>query len=176
MLRKILTVVLAIIALILLVAIFLPKKMEYEKSIVINAPIEKVWQQTNSLEAMDAWSPWHKKDPNIKRERSGQNGTVGSTSCWDSQVKEVGAGCQTITKLTPPYRIDTDLAFTRPRADTGKGFVVLKSEGSGTKVTWGFEGKMPYPMNIMLPMMNMEKMMGEDFSNGLNDLKQMAER
>jgi hypothetical protein len=26
-----------------------------------------------------------------------------------------------------------------------------------TKVTWGFDGLMNYPMNIMLPIMNMEK-------------------
>jgi hypothetical protein len=44
-----------------------------------------------------------------------------------------------------------------------------------TKVKWGFDGKMPYPMNLMLPIMNMEEMLGKDLQDGLNNLKAVLE-
>jgi hypothetical protein len=35
---------------------------------------------------------------------------------------------------------------------------------------------MPYPMNIMLPFMNMEEMLGGDLENGLKNLKNILEK
>jgi ligand-binding SRPBCC domain-containing protein len=31
------------------------KKYHFEKSIVINAPVEKVWQNVNSMKAVNSW-------------------------------------------------------------------------------------------------------------------------
>jgi hypothetical protein len=45
-----------------------------------------------------------------------------------------------------------------------------------TKVSWAFTGKMKYPMNLMLLFMNMEKMIGNDLQNGLNNLKGILEK
>lgn len=45
-----------------------------------------------------------------------------------------------------------------------------------TKVTWGFESKMNYPMNIMKLFMNMNEMVGKDFSTGLANLKNLLEK
>jgi hypothetical protein len=44
-----------------------------------------------------------------------------------------------------------------------------------TKVKWGFTGKMPYPMNLMLVVMDMDKMIGKDLEDGLNNLKVVLE-
>jgi hypothetical protein len=35
---------------------------------------------------------------------------------------------------------------------------------------------MPYPMNLMLPFMNMEQMLGKDLQDGLNNLKVVLEK
>lgn len=42
-LKTILFIFLGLIALVLLVAAFIDGKTQYEKSVVINAPVEKVW-------------------------------------------------------------------------------------------------------------------------------------
>jgi hypothetical protein len=47
---------------------------------------------------------------------------------------------------------------------------------STTKVTWGFKSKMAWPMNITKLFMNMEKMLGDDYQNGLNNLKAVMEK
>ena len=39
-----------------------------------------------------------------------------------------------------------------------------------------FDGKMNYPMNLMLLFMNMDKMIGKDFESGLKNLKTILEK
>jgi hypothetical protein len=50
------------------------------------------------------------------------------------------------------------------------------TDASQTKVKWGFKSKMNYPMNILLPIMNIEKMVGDDFETGLKNLKTLLEK
>jgi hypothetical protein len=45
-----------------------------------------------------------------------------------------------------------------------------------TRVTWKFDSRMNYPMNIMLLFMNMDKMVGNDLAKGLINLKQVLEQ
>lgn len=44
-----------------------------------------------------------------------------------------------------------------------------------TEVKWGFDGEMRYPMNLMLLFMDFEKLIGEDFQEGLQNLKTILE-
>ncbi len=45
-----------------------------------------------------------------------------------------------------------------------------------TKVKWGFNGHMDYPMNLMIPLMDMEEMIGNDLEKGLTNLKGVLEQ
>ena len=166
----------AFIALMLIVALFVPREFTFEKTIAINAPIDTVWNYTGSLSGLDKWSPWNDHDPNMKKEISGLDGTVGAIQSWTSDVKEVGVGSQTITKIVKPSLFETKLDFEKPRESHGSAFVKLVSDGKSTNVTWGMMGKMPYPMNVMILFMNLGKMMGKDWDNGLAKLKQMSEK
>ena len=49
-------------------------------------------------------------------------------------------------------------------------------DANSTKVSWGFESQMNYPMNIMKVFMNMSEMIGKDFSTGLVNLKTILEK
>ena len=134
-LKYILFAILGLIALILIAAGFTSKDMNFEKSIVINAPIDSVWLNVNSLGAMDKWSPWNEKDPNMKKSMSGTDGTVGASASWESDVDDVGKGSQTIAMLEAPTKIETDLKFLVPYESEAKGYVYLSPEGNGTKAT-----------------------------------------
>lgn len=164
-----------IIALVLIVALFVPKEVVYEKSISINAPIETVWENTNSLEDMDRWNPWNDKDPEMKKSSSGIDGTVGAVQTWDSDKKDVGKGKQTITKIVAPTLFETELVFYTPYESEAQAYVKLVDEGTKTKVTWGFQSEMPYPFNISSLFMDMEDMMGDDWRTGLTKLKTISE-
>lgn len=171
----ILYIILIVVLLLLIIPLFISKDMNYEKSIKIHAPRENVWPHVNSLSAMDKWSPWNDRDPNMERALTGTDGTVGARQSWKSNVKNVGEGSQTITAVHPPERLETKLEFLKPFKSVADAYVTLSAAGEETQVTWGFKSKMPYPMNIMKLFMNFEKSMDGDFGAGLDKLKNICE-
>jgi len=108
-LKTIIFALLAIVAIALIAAAFVSKEMKYEKSITVNAPIEIAWENVNSLADLDAWSPWNDLDPNMKKEKTGTDGEIGASASWESTVKDVGKGTQTIAKMEAPTLFETDL-------------------------------------------------------------------
>lgn len=94
-----------------------------------------------------------------------------------NSVKDVGVGEQEITKITEGKRIDFALRFKEPMNDTAVGFMSTETvAGNKTKVKWGINGVFPYPMNIMMPMMKMDAMLGKDLQKGLENLKVKMEQ
>ena len=49
-------------------------------------------------------------------------------------------------------------------------------DSTHTKVKWGFVGRMNYPTNLMLVVMDMNEAIGKDFSTGLSNLKGILEK
>jgi len=175
-LKKVGIGLLILIAITLILALFVSKNIDYEKSISINAPIDIVWENVNSLSDLDKWSPWNDLDPNMKKELTGIDGTIGAMQSWESDVEEVGKGSQSIAKIEAPNLFETDLIFYEPWESGAKGYIMLEEEGNGTKVTWGFHSEMPYPFNIMMLFMDMEGEMDPVWNNGLSKLKQLSEQ
>jgi hypothetical protein len=170
--KKILFGLLGIIAFSLLIALFLPKKYAVEREIIIDSSKDSVFSYVKYLKNQDDFSVWAKMDPAMKKKFTGTDGTVGAISAWESQDKNVGIGEQEITKITEGERIDFELRFKVPFESTDNAFMITKSiSPDQTKVIWGFNGTMSYPMNLMLPIMNMEEMLGKDLENGLKNLK-----
>jgi hypothetical protein len=171
----ILYVILIIIAILLIIPLFISKEMNYEKSISVNAPIDKVWDQVSTLTAMDNWSPWKERDPNMHQTLTGTDGEPGAKQSWVSKEKNVGEGSQTIVAVDKPNKLNTKLEFIKPFKSQADAYVKLSEDGSETTATWGFESSLPYPMNIMKLFMNFEANMDKDFGSGLNKLKAICE-
>lgn len=165
-----------LVALFLIAAALISKKMDYEKTVHIQSDIDTVWNNVSSLSAMDKWSPWDEKDPNIQKSLTGTDGSVGARQSWVSKVKNVGEGSQEIERLDPPKGIYTKLRFIKPFKSEADAYVVLNEQNNGVDVTWGFKSAMPYPMNIMKLFMNFEKSMDTEFGSGLNKLKVLCEK
>ena len=168
-------IILAIIAIVLIIPLFISKEMNYEKSVSINAPIDQVWNNVSSLSAMDKWSPWNEKDPDMQRSLTGVDGEVGARQSWVSDKKDVGEGSQTIVAIDKPNKLSTKLEFIKPFKSEADAYVKLKETGDGTEAIWGFESQMAYPMNIMKLFINFEKNMDKDFGAGLEKLKNLSE-
>jgi hypothetical protein len=176
-LKGVIIVLSSLIILWLIIAAFVSGKCQYEKSISINAPAEKVWQYTNSLKAMDTWNPKNDKDPGMKRDWSGTTGQPGEKMCWTSSKNTAVKGCQEITDLdSANKRIDTSIKFEPPYESSATSYVTVISQGSGSKVTWGFTSEIPYPFTIMKIFMDMESSVGKDYQKGLSTLKEIAEK
>ncbi|AZB10235.1 hypothetical protein EG344_16115 [Chryseobacterium sp. G0162] len=147
------------------------KDYHYEKSIVINAPKEKVWQYTGSLKGYNMWDPFSKEIKNIKITYSGEGDKIGDSYHWKGDDSE---GEQSITAISPNEKLATQLHFIKPFEGNAKSNMILTPEGNGTKVTWMIDNELNAMMKIMKPMMesNMDKMFGQ----GLNDLKKLSEK
>ncbi|WCL48764.1 SRPBCC family protein [Leptospira sp. GIMC2001] len=154
------------------VAIFTAKEYSVERSIIINKPKSEVFEFLKLLKNQDQFSVWASMDPGMTKEYKGEDGKVGFVSSWASENPDVGRGEQEILAIIPGERIDYELRFFEPFESKDKAYFKLEtSEDNSTKVIWGFDGKMSYPANLMLMIMDFESILGEDFEQGLNNLK-----
>lgn len=176
MLKKVLLAIVGIVVLLCVVSFFLPSKSHVERTIVINAPAAKVFNEVNSLQKWPAWDPWQKKDPNIQNTYSGPELGVGNKNSWKSDHKEVGSGSQIITESVPNETIKSQLAFGESgEKGGGTGYFNFTPEGEGTKVAWGMD--MDLGMNPFMRYMGlmMGGMIGKEFDQGLSNLKAHVE-
>jgi uncharacterized protein YndB with AHSA1/START domain len=175
-LKRIGVTILVIILLFLVVAAFMKKDYAVEREIVINKPKQEVFDYIKMLKNQDHYSVWAKMDPNMKKSYKGTDGQVGFVSAWDSKNEDVGKGEQEIKKITEGERLDFELRFKKPFESTEQAYMMTEATGANsTKVKWGFNGHVPYPMNFMLLFMDMEDMIGKDLQNGLKNLKKELE-
>ncbi|KQO28400.1 polyketide cyclase [Flavobacterium sp. Leaf82] len=174
--KKILIIIILVFAIVLIGAYFMPKTYSIEREITINKSVDSVFNYVKYLKNQNEFSVWANIDPKMKSTYKGTDGNVGSISAWESDVKEVGVGEQEITKIIDNKRIDFALRFKKPMEDTADGFMSTEAvTANQTKVKWGINGVIPYPMNIMLPMMKLDQMIGNDLQKGLENLKNKME-
>ena len=169
-------IILAIIGLIVLLALVAPKKYEVNRSVIINRSLPEVFEYLKLVRNQDYWSPWKKKDPNMKQESIGTDGQVGFIAKWEGN-KKVGIGEQEILHIEHNEHIKTQLRFLKPWKSTSDAYIkVTEIENNQTNVTWGFTGNNPVPMNIFMLFFNFEKAVGKDFEEGLASLKEILEK
>lgn len=175
--KGILFTLLGIVALALIIAIFVKKEYAVEREITINKSKTEVFDYVKYLKNQDNFSVWAQMDPKMKKEFRGTDASVGAVSAWDSEMDNVGKGEQEIKKIIDGERLDFELRFLKPFEATDNAYMTTEAVGeSQTKVKWGFNGKMPYPMNLMLLMMDMDQMLGKDLEAGLKNLKGVMEK
>ncbi|MET3536440.1 SRPBCC family protein [Chryseobacterium limigenitum] len=167
-------IVLLIIGYAIIAMLAFGKNYHYEKSMVINAPKEKVWQQISSMKAFNEWNPWMKLDKSMKVTYTGNSGEVGDKYCWDSKNDDAGAGCQEIKELVLNEKQKTEMTFIKPFEGQATSEIVLSPEGNATKVLWTMDTEQDPMMKIMRPMMDYQ--MGKSYEEGLNNLKALAEK
>jgi len=167
----------AILAIVLITALFVPKEYAMEREVEINKPNSEVFDYIKYVKNQDNFSAWAKLDPDTKKEYTGTDGEVGFISSWESDNKEVGKGAQEIVKIEEGKRVDFELRFIEPFKATDYAYFATESIDSiTTTVKWGFDGEIAYPMNIMLLWMDMEEMLAPDLEEGLQNLKALLEK
>ena len=168
---------LGLIVLVLLVAAVAKKEYAVERSVSINKSKAEVFNYVKYLKNQNDFSVWSKIDPNMKQDYRGTDGTVGFVSAWDSPMKQAGKGEQEIIGIDEGNSIDYEIRFMEPMKSTDNASLFFESvNDSTTVVKWRFFGKMKYPMNLMLQVMDMDAMLGKDLDGGLQNLKVLLEK
>ncbi len=174
MLLKIALVLALLIALVLVYAALQPSTFQVVRSAVIAAPPGALFGHINDLHRWQAWSPYEKLDPAMKREFSGPAAGVGATYAWSGN-RNVGSGRMTIVAERPAEEIRFKLEFLAPMAGVCEAVFTFAPEGGGTRVTWRMSGRNNYAAKVFCLFMNMDRMIGGQFAAGLASLKQLAE-
>lgn len=175
-LKIILLSVLGLLAVVLITALFIKKEYHVYRTVSINKPKTAVYDYAKYLKNQNEYSVWATADTNMKKEYRGIDGEVGFVSAWDSEIDDVGKGEQEILKITDGERIDYELRFIEPFEAKDLAYMTFEAENdSTTMVKWGFDGKMIYPLNIMLLFIDFDAMLGKDLQEGLNRMKVVLE-
>ncbi len=174
MLTNILIVVVIAIVALLAYAYTRPDTFTVQRSASIKAPPEKIAALIDDFHAWTAWSPWEKRDPNLKRTYSGPAKGKGAVYEWDGNSK-VGTGRMEILE-TAPSKVGIKLDFLKPFEGHNIATFTMVPAGDATNVTWNMSGPMAFIPKVMGVFMSMDKMIGNDFEAGLASLKTIAEK
>ena len=170
----ILLVLAGIIALLLIIGLFTKREHYVKREIIINAPLQKVFDYLKLLKNEDEWNKNEKTDPNKKQEFRGKDGTVGFIIAFSGN-KNVGVGEKEIMNIIEEKRIEIEMRFVKPLTFTATLIMDTESlSDNQTKVNLSHTGPMKYPLSIMIPIF--EKMFAKQMDISSSNLKNILEK
>jgi hypothetical protein len=174
MLKKVLLAVAALVAAFLVVVATRPDTYHVERSTKIAAQADTIFAMVSDFRNFRDWSPWAKRDPAMKTTLSTPSSGVGAKYEWQGN-KQVGKGRMTFTESQAPVHVKEKLEFLEPFPSTADTAFDIKPDGNSSTLTWAMDGKANFVGKAFGLFMNMDKMIGKDFEEGLANLKQAAE-
>lgn len=175
MLKKILLSVVVVLVVFLSYVSTRESKFNYERSEVINAPAEKIFPYLSNFKLGSQWSPYEKIDPNMKKSYSGTDGAVGSVMEFDGNNK-AGSGKIEILSIVPNQRVDLKLTMTKPFKAENHIVYRLTPDAKGTRFTWSMDGDGGFLGKLISVFIDCEKMVGDQFGAGIENLKGVVEK
>jgi uncharacterized protein YndB with AHSA1/START domain len=155
------------------VGFFLPAAFLVQRSIVINAPADRLYDYIVEPKEWTRWSVWTRRDPKMDITYSGPPFGQGARWSWKSATE--GSGSMEFTRVEPNRRVEYSLVF----ADFGMrstGEFRIEPGPAGTRVTWTNAGDVgTNPLKHYLAAA-MDHLVGPDFQAGLQNLKALAEK
>lgn len=162
-----------LLVLMLIIGLFMKRAYYAKREIIINAPVQKVFDYLRLLKNQEKFNKWAAADPDRKWEFKGTDGTVGYIIAWSGN-KKAGVGEKEIMNIVGGKRIETEIRFIKPMVAVGHA--VMETEAlsdNQTKVYFSNGGNLKYPLNIMIPMF--EKNFKKDMDESLSTLKNILE-
>jgi polyketide cyclase/dehydrase/lipid transport protein len=174
MLVKILIALAVVVAGLVVVIALQPADFRVSRTATIAAPAPVVFAQVNDFHNWAAWSPWAKLDPAMKQTYEGAAAGPGAVYTWVGN-REVGEGRMTIVESRPGDLVRVRLDFVKPFAGTSVAEFTFRPEGDRTAVTWTMTGEKNFVAKGIHLVMNMDRMIGDQFDKGLAAMKTVAE-
>lgn len=163
-----------VIALLLIIALFVRNTYEVKRELTIGKPAHEVFDYIKYQKHMDQYNKWVMADPNMKKDFTGTDGTVGFIYAWDSKNDKVGKGEVEIKNIDPEKTLNLEIRFIRPFAGVGLTEMnTIPVSDAETLLKWGMSGRTPYPMNLMN--LFIDGVLGKDLEESLGKLKGIVE-
>ncbi len=152
-----------------------PDTFKIARSAVFDAPPERIYPEINDFHNWEKWSPWAKLDPDQKTSYGGSPLGAGAVLAWSGN-KKVGVGKMTIKESSQNERVRIRLEFSKPmQAVNDVQFDLKPISETRTEVLWTMSGRNEFMAKAMCAFMNMDKMVGGQFEQGLANLKAIVE-
>lgn len=152
-----------------------PAQFRVARSATIGAPASAVYALLVDFRAWEAWSPWAKLDPAMKRIFSGADRGKGAVYEWSGN-DQVGKGRMEIVAVRANEQVTIDLQFITPfEAQNTTIFSIEDRPADGVNVTWAMTGENNFVSKAFGLFMDVDALIGKDFEQGLANLKKLAE-
>ncbi|MEM1134693.1 MAG: SRPBCC family protein [Bacteroidota bacterium] len=172
-LKKIGIIIGILVILLLVIGVFLPAEFGMQRQIVIQAPINSVFEEVNDLKNWEKWSPFAASDPSMQVSYGDKTIGKGASYSWVGDIN--GIGEQFILESVLNQKIETKIEFQdQGRESTGFGHWQFKEVAEGVEVTWGFSANANSYFEKYFGAL-IDPLLGGDFENGLNRLKKVSE-
>lgn len=147
----------------------------YERSGIVKATPDEIFPYISNLKLGEKWSPYEKIDPNMKKTFSGPEAGVGSVMEFDGN-SNAGSGKLEILKLIPNESVEIKLTMTKPFAAENIVQYRLVPDVTGTKFIWSMGGDGGFMGKLINVFIDCEKMVGDQFSEGIVNLQNIFEK
>jgi uncharacterized membrane protein len=161
----------SIVAIAYALSFLLPPDYRVERSIVIDAPPERIHVWVSDLSRWPLWVAWHDEDPEIRITLGGTARGVGATQSWSG---ERGSGRMTVTESTPERGIRYD-RFADGGRSKSVGAIVYTTHRDGTLVTWSLAGEVGDSVLGRYEAFFLDRSVGPRFDRGLQRLRAAVE-
>ena len=161
---------LALVLLVLLLAAKRPDHFRIERSLLLDATPAQAQALVLDFHRWADWSPWENLDPTMERNYAGAASGVGAIYSWSSKGK-AGAGRMEITQADAA-QVQIQLDFLKPFAAHNIAEFHFTPQGTQTQVLWAMHGPSPFVSKLMGVFINIDRMVGRDFEQGLRNLQQ----
>lgn len=169
--QKLLYGIVALLILLLLIGLALPRYARVEVETRIDAHPATVFALVNDFHRVALWSPWLEADPNARVVHSGPVRGVGAMMTWDGAI--IGTGTQTITESRPFAHVATTI--NPGESGEARAWFDLEGGSGSTRVTWRFETD--YGFNVLGRVFGLAfaGIVRRDYESGLGRLRELAE-
>ncbi|MBM3548966.1 MAG: SRPBCC family protein [Alphaproteobacteria bacterium] len=174
MLRRILVGIAAVVIALAIIISLRPSELRVARSASIAAAPSAVFAQVNDFRKWSAWSPYERVDPAMKKTYAGASAGMGAINAWAGN-SEAGEGRATIVESRPNELVKIQLDFLKPMEGNAVAEFSFRPEGERTQVTWSFVGPCNFIAKAVGLFLDMDKMVGGQFEEGLADLKKTVE-
>ncbi|MBN8504988.1 MAG: SRPBCC family protein [Burkholderiales bacterium] len=161
-----------LVAVVLVGGLLLKPSYRVERSLLIQAPADRVYAHLDSSAGWQRWGVWYRRDPDMRVQNSGSAQGLGASWQWSSASQ--GNGRMRITAADAGRLVGYELAIDD--FPPSQGELRLEAEGQGTRVIWLMQGETgASPIGRWFGLF-MDQLVGPDFEGGLANLKQLAEK
>ena len=167
-------VIVALVLILVVVGLFLPRNFRVERAVVINAKPQVIFPLIGDLKNWSQWGVWYERDPKMTVTYSTVTTGVGAISEWTSKTE--GHGKATITKVQAPLNLIYQLDFPEFGMTSTGSFVLIPDDNGTTKVIMGDEGVLSGNPLVRWMGVFMDNLVGPDFEAGLAKLKKVSEK